>query len=253
MLSFRYSLCLSVVVQLSWLPTVVAQESSSVEQGEQRDRATDDRFECLPPEEEAGSPEDIGFDQFALPLDPVVANQEQEQPQAGSEGMGGELGESAPEPAEVAPEEIDAWRAAVERYKARAGEFTGEVSRLIRRDFDEEVAELRDGYDTMVDRADLEERLLRDKAITAHEEFVSKHPDSPYTARRMFRLGELYFERSEEEFLVESYKYDDLVDLFDAGKVEFLPEPPEKVHRTDASGQIPPVPRQLPAREQLSP
>jgi len=234
-LLLRLSLLLGLAIQLAVLPVAVAQDGESGDEvGEQRERNSDARFECVPPEKPERALEDLGFDQFALPLDPVVANQE-ESPAASdaSEGNGsGEASaEAAPVPVEAPPEELDAWRAAVERYKARTSEFTGEVSRLIRRDFDDEVADLRTGYDNLVDRADLEERLLRDKAISAHEEFVKKHPDSPYTARRMFRLAELYFEHSEEEFLEESIRYDELVDMFDAGKVEFLPEPPEKDYR----------------------
>ena len=235
---------LAVAALLLWalvapLPATAAQEaapgdeSPAAEQSSQRERKTDDRFECVPPARDERGPEDLGFDQYALPLDPVVVSSQSEAPVSPSTEAG--EGEEAPV-AEVAPEEppeeeFDAWREAIERYKARTGEFTSEVNRLIRRDFDEEIAELRGGYDNLVGRADLEERLLREQAIVAHEKFVEKHPDSPYTARRMFRLAELYFETSEEDFLAENDKYDELVDLFDAGKVDFLPEPPEKDYR----------------------
>jgi len=229
--------------------SALAQDSAtaaSVEADEEqakRNRAGDERFECVPPERPEPVLEDLGFDQYALPLDSMVAGGQLASSAEGAESAAGEAeiaegaeGEGAapagPVFAEAAPEDFDAWRDAVERFKARAGEFNDEIGRLIRRDYDEEVGELRTGYDSMVDRTDLEERLLRDKAIEAHEKFVKKHPASPYTARRMFRLAELYFERSGEEFMAEEEKWYELQDKFDAGKVKFLPPPPEKDYRS---------------------
>ena len=127
--------------------------------------------------------------------------------------------------------DLDAFRATHERYKDRVAEFAGEVSRIIARQYDEEVAELREGYERLVGKADLEERMLREKAIEAHEKFIKEHPESDYTARRMFRLAELYFEVADEQFLADNEEYDRLGDLFDQGKLEYLPEPPEKDYR----------------------
>lgn len=127
--------------------------------------------------------------------------------------------------------EIDNYRAAAARFRDRAAEFAGSVSAIVQRQYDREVAELRGGYERLVGKADVEERLLREEAITAHERFLQDHPGSPYTARRMFRLAELYFEESEQQFLKDIDEYAKLEDLFNAGKVDFLPEPPQKDYR----------------------
>ena len=129
-------------------------------------------------------------------------------------------------------DDLDSFRATHERYRDRVAEFAGEVARIIERQYDAEVAELREGYERLVGKADIEERLLRQKAIDAHEKFIKEHPDSEYTARRMFRLAELYFEVADEKFLGENEDYDRLGDLFDQGKLEYLPEPPEKDYRS---------------------
>ena len=123
--------------------------------------------------------------------------------------------------------ELDAWRQAVTRYEDRALEFATEASRIIRRKYSEEAVELQGLYERQIGHADLEERQLRDAAIIAHKRFVDDHPDSPYTARRMFRLAELYFEQSEEEWFAAGERYDEMEVLFDQGKLEFLPEPPQ--------------------------
>ena len=138
------------------------------------------------------------------------------------EGDGSETAEAS---------DLDEFRATHERFRARVAEFAGEVSRIIERQFDEEVAELREGYERLVGKADIEERMLREKAIEAHEKFIKDHATSDYTARRMFRLAELYFEVADEKFLQDNEDYNRLGDLFDAGKLEYLPEPPEKDYR----------------------
>lgn len=144
----------------------------------------------------------------------------------------GDAGEGAADGSGVAGEpELDLFRDAHARYRARTEEFASEVGRIVLRKYQDEVAELRSGYDQLVGRADLEERMLREQAISAHERFIKAHPGSEYTARRMFRLGELYFEESQETFLVENEKYDELSMLFDQGKLEYLPEPPTKDYR----------------------
>ncbi len=47
----------------------------------------------------------------------------------------------------------------------------------------------------------------------------------------MFRLAELYFEVSDEAFLLANDEYNEIQDLFDEGKVDYLPEPPTKDYR----------------------
>ncbi len=150
-----------------------------------------------------------------------------------------EVVETSTGPAEVVSDgsatadeiELDNWRAAAARFQDRANEFASEVSRIIYNKYDVEVAELRGGYDRLVGKADLEERLLREEAIRAHERFVNEHPNSTHTPRRMFRLAELYFEESEEKYLVDNEKYGELDLLFEEGKIDYLPEPPLKDYR----------------------
>ena len=183
------------------------------------DQASKD-FVCAPPEEDAdaGSGEDGLFDENELP-DVIAQRDEEAEAEAEADPSDGSS------PAEEG--ELDAWRAAVKRFEERTAEFATEVNRVISRKYEEEIRELRGGYDVLIDRANEEERLLRDLAIESLEAFVRDHPDSPYTARRMVRLAELYFEESKEQYLAANDEYSELSDAFDRGEVEFLPEPPE--------------------------
>ncbi len=170
------------------------------------------------------------FDEQALPQ--VVTERigrAQSESQTGSEDQAAEEAEAA----QAAEEELDPqaladWRAGVERYEERTLEFALEVDRIIRRKYTDERTELKEGYERLLGSADIEERQLRDQAIDAHERFVKDHPNSPYTARRMFRLAELYFEKSDEDYLAANIRYDEMGDLWEQGKLEYLPEPPEK-------------------------
>jgi len=181
-------------------------------------------FVCeYPPVEDPG--DDTDFDETELPIEVAEGAVGDDDDSADDSDL------MATELEEVDEAEIQAWREAAKRFSDRADEFSGEVARMIRRNYEDEVKELRQGYDRLLEDSDAEERRLRKLAIEAHEKFVKAHPDTPYTARRTFRLAELYFEQAEEDFLNEFETYQDLADQFDAGKVEFLPEPPQKDYR----------------------
>jgi len=208
--------CLVVPVVPSSADAKIAYDDRKFVAGEDLDQARKD-FVCAPPEEDTGTSdtEDGLFDEQELP--DIIDRPD--------DGAGAdEIGDGSA-PAEA--EELDAWRAAVKRFEERSLEFASEVNRVISRKYEEEIRELRGGYDVLIDRASDEERLLRDLAIESLEAFVRDHPDSPYTARRMVRLAELYFEESKEQYLAANDEYSDLIDAFDRGEVEYLPEPPE--------------------------
>ena len=73
------------------------------------------------------------------------------------------------------------------------------------------------------------ERERRVAAIKEFEKFVAKYPNNDkYTPDAIFRLAELHFERSADEFLVATEKYDDAMADFDEGKIKTEPTPPGK-------------------------
>lgn len=180
-------------------------------------------FTCEAPEQVKASEDGTEeFDENALPLIPEL---EAGQAPAAEDPAAGQVMTDTED-----GDRVD-WRQAYERYRERTHEFAETVNRIVSDKYAEELAELRAGYERVVGRADVEEKLLRQQAIQAHEKFIKDHPGSEYTARRMFRLAELYFEESEEKFLADNERYDELSTLFDAGKIEILPPPPLKDYR----------------------
>ena len=127
--------------------------------------------------------------------------------------------------------ELQAWREASDRFRARAQEFSTVVGEIVRRRYEAQAADLRAGYDRLVTEAESSEKEMRALAIEAHEKFIKEHPDTQYTPRRMFRLAELYFETAEDKFVADNEEYYEISDKFDRGEIAYLPEPPKKDYR----------------------
>ncbi|MEM9071309.1 MAG: tetratricopeptide repeat protein [Myxococcota bacterium] len=127
------------------------------------------------------------------------------------------------------PEQIQALRemeAEVARFDGSGGSYRNTVVSLLRREY----LRQRRGRDQWYGRQIREEeRLLdeaRERAIRQFERFIRRYPDDPtYTPDAMFRLGELYYERSSIDF---QRAYDQAQAQRDAGETEVdLPETPD--------------------------
>ncbi len=102
------------------------------------------------------------------------------------------------------PQQLEALRQMereVDRYIESGQTFDSTVSSLVRREYLQRRQERNRFYGA---RIETEEHALgeaRQTSIQALEEFIERYPDHPkYTPDAMFRLGELYFERSSVEF-----------------------------------------------------
>ena len=115
--------------------------------------------------------------------------------------------------------------AEVDRFTNTGSAYRNTVVSLVRREYLRQRRGRNRWYGRQIAE---EERLLdeaRERAIQQFERFVQRYPDDPtYTADAMFRLGELYFERSAIQFQQE---YDRLQLLADQGQEVDLPEQPD--------------------------
>jgi TolA-binding protein len=115
--------------------------------------------------------------------------------------------------------------AEVDRFTKAGGAYRNTVVSLVRREYLRQRRGRNRWYGRQIAE---EERLLdeaRERAIQQFERFIRRYPDDPtYTADAMFRLGELYFERSAIQFQQE---YDRLQLLADQGEDVELPEQPD--------------------------
>src|SRR5215510_3345648 len=129
------------------------------------------------------------------------------------------------------PEEeklLDEISRVIDAYETESKEFRREVQQLIEKRYEEKRASLSSSYEKAIRDLEVIERKERLDAIAQFEEFLRRYPDNPtYTPDVMFRLAELYYERSSDEHLLALREYEEKLKATDTSKPENLPpEPP---------------------------
>ena len=85
-----------------------------------------------------------------------------------------------------------------------------------------------DYYESRIEALEDDQRVRRGDAISKFESFINKYPDDDrYAPDALFRLSELYYERSYEQYLTANQEYDNLLEQWtpDSGAPE--PTPPD--------------------------
>ncbi len=116
-------------------------------------------------------------------------------------------------------------------YRSGAQSFAEGMHNLIRVKYNQQKTLLADQYDRAISDLEDQERTRRLEAIARFEEFLKKYPnDGIYTPDAMFRLAELYYERSSDEYLQRSRGYEDELEAFETGARSTEPPPPEPTY-----------------------
>ena len=103
----------------------------------------------------------------------------------------------------------------VERFRESGETFRSTVTSLVRREYLQQRRERDRWYGEQLEAEERSFNEARDTSIRVFEEFVARYPNQPnYTPDAMFRLGELYFERSAMNF---QKLYDDAQAAREAG------------------------------------
>lgn len=121
------------------------------------------------------------------------------------------LAQTAPPPERLTglvPEEVAAYEAALERFRSRTDEFSGDARAIVDQLEREQRAKIEQGYKGVIGELDVEKRALRAEAIRRFEGFLAKYPDAEESAHVMFRLADLYYEVAQEDYLLAQYEYD---------------------------------------------
>ena len=115
----------------------------------------------------------------------------------------------------------------VVRFTEVADEYRQEVEGLLEDTFRERIDGVISRYNRQEGEIEVTERERRNDAITQFERFVEKYPKEPrYTPDAMFRLAELYYERSAVDYDEQLTQYNQQKALYDRGKVPELPKAP---------------------------
>jgi TolA-binding protein len=117
----------------------------------------------------------------------------------------------------------------VARFKAAADGYKGTVNGIVRRAYEKKRKTMLDGYGKRIRVEEAEERVRRIAAITLFEDFLRRYPnDKRWTPDVIFRLAELYFEKSNDEYLMATERFEKDRELFDKGQLASSPTPPKQ-------------------------
>lgn len=102
------------------------------------------------------------------------------------------------------PEQVAALRemeAEVDRFAQTARAYRDAVNSILSREYHRRRRERQAGYARQIREEERLQNEARDRAIALFEAFIRRYPNDPtYTPDAMFRLGELYYERSAIQF-----------------------------------------------------
>lgn len=115
----------------------------------------------------------------------------------------------------------------LESYEQESRDFRKEVQLLIEKKYEEKRNTLANSYERMIRDLEVLERKERLDAIAQFEEFLQRYPEDPkYTPDVMFRLAELYYERSSDDHILAMREYEERVRALDPSKSEAAPPEP---------------------------
>lgn len=118
-----------------------------------------------------------------------------------------------PQGAAVDPKLVDEMAADLVRYADEVRGFRRAAAGIIQRTYYEKVKSIREKYEPQISFSEREEKQRRGDAIAVLEGFLRRYPaDKKWTPDVMFRLAELYYEKSSDEFLTAQESYQKALD-----------------------------------------
>ncbi len=116
----------------------------------------------------------------------------------------------------------------LEYFSIGAESFAEDMRDLIQVKYDEQKDRLTAQYDAAVNELERRERQRRLEAIARFEAFLERYPnDETYSPDAMFRLAELHYEKSSDEYLQRSRGYEAELRAFENGERTTEPPPPQ--------------------------
>lgn len=111
------------------------------------------------------------------------------------------------------PRTLDEMMRDLQRYTEAVQEYRGSARLILKRTYAARVREINDKYEPQIQANERDAQDRRRDAIAMFEAFLQKYPnDKRWTPDAMFRLAELYYEKSAEEFLEADEAYKKAID-----------------------------------------
>jgi len=120
---------------------------------------------------------------------------------------------------------------ATKHFMEVAADYSNEVGLVLDGQFKNRVESVNRRYEREMDDINLAETQRRLEAIAQFERFIERYPtDADHTPDAMFRLAELYYERSAVDYDDAVKRYDKALKYFNAGATKDRPTPPERTY-----------------------
>lgn len=111
------------------------------------------------------------------------------------------------------PRSLDEMLRDLQHFSDAVQEYKGTARTIIKRTYAARVKDLNDKYEPQIEANEREAKERRRDAIAMFEAFLQKYPnDKRWTPDAMFRLAELYYEKSAEDFLEADEDYKKAID-----------------------------------------
>lgn len=126
-------------------------------------------------------------------------------------------------------QELDALTKQVEQFRKASGNYRKTVNRIVKRSYQRQRQEMLNGFESRIRDGESQERTRRMMAITLFADFLRRYPnDARWTPDVIFRLAELYFEKSNDEYLAANEQYENELRRFDKKEIATAPPPPKQ-------------------------
>ncbi len=123
------------------------------------------------------------------------------------------------------------------RFETAIREFRRTVADVVRRSHVELRAEIQQRFGQGIREEEAVERRRRQEAIALYEDFLKRYQDDPrWTPDVIYRLAELYFERSNDDYLMAMTGYEAEMARFERRETQVIPTQPQQDY--DASIQL---------------
>ena len=124
--------------------------------------------------------------------------------------------QSEPKYTEEEIRELDRLEDLVKRFTDQVEEYRRGAREMLEAKYAGRKKAKFDYYESRIEALEDDQRVRRADAIAKFEDFINKYPDDDrYAPDALFRLSELYYERSYEQYLTANREYDDLLRAMD--------------------------------------
>ena len=118
---------------------------------------------------------------------------------------------------------------AAERFKDSTLDYDGEAKLVVLKEVKKRQQFIEKAFEKRIDDIDIVQQQRRNEAMAALRKFIDRYPDHPqHTPDTMFRLAELYYEKTQVDVRGQYKQYEKDKALFDRGKLPEEPESPKK-------------------------